>query len=59
MCGPIGGVLGTDATAVIDKMRTKMPTRFTVASGEIRANGALFEVDDETGRVTSVRRVRF
>ena len=59
MCGPVGGVLGTDATAVIDKMRTKMPTRFTVASGEIRANGALFEVNDNTGRVTSVRRVRF
>ena len=59
MCGPVGGVLGTDATAVIDKMRTKMPTRFTVASGEIRANGALFETDDTTGRVKSIRRVRF
>lgn len=59
MCGPIGGVLGTDTTAVIDKMRTKMPTRFTVASGEIRAHGALFDLDDETGRVMSVRRVRF
>ena len=59
MCGPTAGILGTDATAVIDKMRTKMPARFTVASGEIKANAALFELDDETNRTKSVRRVKF
>ena len=59
MCGPVGGVLGTDATVVIDKMRTKMPARFTVASGEIKANCALFELDDATNRVKSIRRVKF
>ena len=59
MCGPTSGILGTDATAVIDKMRTKMPARFTVASGEIKANAALFELDDETNRTKSVRRVKF
>ena len=59
MCGPISGILGTDATAVIDKMRTKMPTRFIVASGDIKANAALFELDDETNRTKSVRRVKF
>ena len=59
MCGPVGGILGTDAVAVIDKMRTKMPTRFTVAGGEIKANAALFELDDVTGRTKSIRRVKF
>ena len=59
MCGPIGGILGTDATAVIDKMRTKMPTRFTVANGDVKANAALFELDDSTNRVKSIRRVKF
>ena len=59
MSGPVDGILGTDAAAVIEKFRTKMPTRFTVADGEIKVNGALFELDTESRRVTSVRRVRF
>lgn len=59
MCGPINSVIGTDASVVIEKMRTKMPARFTVADGEIRACGAIFELDDRTGKVSSVRRVKF
>lgn len=59
MTGPVGGVIGTDAACVIEKFRTKMPVRFRVAEGEIVACGALFAVDDATGRVTSVKRLRF
>ena len=59
MTGPQNSVIGTDVTAVIEKFRTKMPTRFTVGTGDIRANGALFELDDVTCKVKSVRRVRF
>lgn len=59
MTGPVGGVIGTDADAVIEKMRTKMPVRFRVADGEIAAMGAVFTVDTETGRVTAVERIRF
>lgn len=59
MTGPIHGVLGTDASAVIEKFRTKMPVRFRVADGEIRGHGALFDVDAEGGRVRQVRRITF
>ena len=59
MTGPVNSVIGTEVSAVIEKFRTKMPTRFTVGSGDIRANGALFEIDDATNKVKSVRRVRF
>ncbi len=59
MSGPISGVLGTDAATVIEKMRTKMPARFTVADGEIKVMGALFEVEPQSGNVLSVRRIRF
>ena len=59
MSGPVGGILGTNASAVIERLRTKMPTRFTVADGEIKVSGALFELDCGTGRVTSVRRIKF
>lgn len=59
MSGPVSGILGTDAATVIEKMRTKMPARFTVADGEIKICGALFEYDEGTKRVKSIRRIRF
>ena len=59
MTGPTNGVIGTDAAAVIEKMRTKMPVRFRVADGDIVAMGALFDLDTDSGRVRSVERVRF
>ncbi len=59
MTGPIHGVIGSDAASVIERFRTRMPVRFTVAEGEIRAEGALFTVDPSSARVTEVRRIRF
>ncbi len=59
MTGPVGGVIGTDSEAVIEKFRTKMPVRFRVADGEISAHGALFILSDDTLAVTSVQRVIF
>ena len=59
MCGPVNSVIGTDVSCVIEKMRTKMPVRFKVADGEIRAHGAIFELDESKGIVTSVSRITF
>ena len=59
MTGPQNGILGVRADAVIGKMRSHMPHRFLVADGEIKAHGALFEIDPVGGRTTSVRRVQF
>lgn len=59
MTGSVGGVIGTDSEAVIEKFRTKMPVRFRVADGEISAHGALFTLSDDTLAVTSVQRVIF
>ena len=59
MTGPLGGVIGSDAEAVIEKFRTRMPVRFKVAEGEIEARGALFELDTSTRRVTRVERIVF
>ena len=59
MCGPMGGILGTDRDDVIDRFRFMMPTRFHVASGPIAAMGVIFEVDPFEKKVKSVTRVRF
>ena len=59
MTGPMDGVIGSDAAGVIERFRTKMPVRFRVAEGAVSAHGALFDLNTDTMRVTSVTRVRF
>lgn len=60
MTGPKDGILGTDAAAVLRKMQTHMPTRFTVAAGEIEAQAVLFTLEDRPPyRCTAVERVAF
>lgn len=59
MTGPVSGIIGADAATVIERFRTKISSRFTVASGEIQATGAIFDVDMTAKKVISVERVKF
>ncbi len=59
MSGPTNGVIGADADMVIERMRTKIPLFFKVADGEIKVQGALFDVDTDSGRVREVSRISF
>ena len=59
MTGPSNGILGVDREAVLYRFLTKMPKRYTVADGEIEAQGAVFEIDPFAGKTTSVKRVKF
>lgn len=60
MTGPQNGVIGTDAQAVLYRMTTKMPTRFTVADGPIRGTGALFTLEDtKPYKCVKVERITF
>ena len=60
MTGPTNGILGTDAQAVLYKMRTHMPVRFTVADGAIEAQAVLFTLENKApDRCIKVERVTF
>ena len=60
MTGPTNGILGTDAEAILYRMRTHMPTRFTVADGPIEAQAVLFTLEDATPyRCVKVERITF
>ncbi|MBE6706080.1 MAG: YmdB family metallophosphoesterase [Ruminococcaceae bacterium] len=59
MSGPVNGVIGADAAAVIERMRTKIPTYFKIADGEVRVCGAVFDYDTDKRCVTSVKRITF
>ncbi len=59
MTGPADGIIGAEAEAVIERMRTHLHTHLRVAGGEIRAHGALFDVDTDRHTVRSVGRISF
>lgn len=59
MCGPQSGILGTDRDAVIDRFRTMMPTRFSVAGGAVKADGVIFALDTDRRCSTSIERIAF
>lgn len=47
MCGPKGGILGTDREIILRRMTTGMPQKFKVAEGEIRLHGVLVEIQNK------------
>ena len=59
MCGMSGGVLGMSPESVISRMRSHIGFRFEEASGAPFATGAIFDLDPSSGRVRSVKRVKF
>jgi 2',3'-cyclic-nucleotide 2'-phosphodiesterase len=58
-CGPYNGVIGMDKEAVFRRMVKQLPTRLDVAQGPAMVNGVLVEIDTETGRARSIKRVQF
>ena len=42
----------------IEKQRTHMPVRFDLADGPCKLEGALFDVEEKTGRCTAVQRIQ-
>ncbi|MEI6082079.1 MAG: TIGR00282 family metallophosphoesterase [Verrucomicrobiota bacterium] len=57
MCGPEDSILGRDCDAVVGQFLTSMPAKFPVARGPVMACGVLVEVDPETGKAKTIRRV--
>lgn len=58
MTGPIQSVLGVKPELAIRKMKTKMPVRFDLADGDCRMCGAIFSIDEKSGKTISVERVQ-
>ncbi len=57
MTGPIDSVIGDDAEAVLHRFLTMMPHRLSVGKGKTEFNAVLVEVDDNSGRATSIDRI--
>lgn len=59
MCGESGGILGMEIESVIARVRDHLTTPFRAAPGAAMADGVIFELAHNTGRVTDIKRIRF
>lgn len=59
MTGPLHSVIGREIAAVLRKFTTAMPARLEVAKGPCVLEGALLELNRETGRAARIEAYRF
>jgi metallophosphoesterase (TIGR00282 family) len=57
MTGPYDSILGRRIDRVLSTTVTFIPSMFEVAEGDPRLGGAIVEVDPESGRASTIRRV--
>ena len=59
MSGPMNGILGVSSDIIINRFLTHMPARFIVADGDVKAHGAIIDVDELTGKAAKIERLVF
>ena len=57
MTGPKDSVLGREVEPVLHRFLTGMPTKFGIASDDVRMEGVLFDIDPHTGRTQKIKRI--
>jgi metallophosphoesterase (TIGR00282 family) len=58
MTGPTDSIIGDDVDAVIQRFLTQMPHHLTVGRGKPVLNAVLVEVDEASGKATSIKRIQ-
>jgi metallophosphoesterase (TIGR00282 family) len=57
MTGPFDSILGRQVDRVMEATLTFNPTHFEVAGGDVKLLATLVNVDEQTGRATSIQRI--
>ncbi len=57
MVGPRDSVIGVRKELVLERFLKMMPQKFIVASDDNWINGVVIEVDEETGKSSSIQRL--
>lgn len=58
MTGPKNSIIGMDVGASLKRFETTLPERYKIATGESILNGIIIEIDDETNKAKSIKRVQ-
>ncbi|MEI7903118.1 MAG: TIGR00282 family metallophosphoesterase [bacterium] len=59
MTGPVNSVIGREIAPVLKKFTTGIPAKFEVASGPCVLEGALLEIDRQSGKAVSITSYRY
>jgi len=59
MTGVRDSILGVKKEIIMDMYYTRKRFRFDKAEGEVWFNGAVFEIDDKSKKVTNIERLYF
>lgn len=57
MTGPHDSIIGRRVDRVLESTLTSRPVPFDVATGDVRLNGAILDIDETTGQSTAIRRI--
>jgi len=57
MAGPIDSIIGDDADAVLHRFLTMLPHRLSVGKGRAIFSAVMVEVDENSGKATSIDRI--
>jgi metallophosphoesterase (TIGR00282 family) len=57
MTGPFDSILGRRVDRVLETTLSFRPTRFEVASGDVRLCGTIVDADPDSGKATAIRRI--
>ena len=57
MTGPVNSVIGSEASAVLERFLTAIPHRLPVARGPTVLNSVLVEIDPDSGNAQSIQRL--
>lgn len=58
MCGPWDSVIGLRKESAIERFLTQRHSSFDLGQGDVRLQGAIVEIDEETGRARGIVRVQ-
>ena len=57
MTGPKNSVIGMNAEASIKRFETTLPEKYRLADGDCIFNAVIFEIDDNTNKVKTIKRI--
>ena len=57
MTGPKDSIIGMEPSAALKRFLTQMPERYACAQGAAMLNGVVFEIDEQTNKVSNIVRI--
>ena len=57
MTGSFDSILGRDKAAIIEKFVTNLPVKFNLAQNDVRLQGVIIEINEQTGQALKIERL--